>query len=31
GSLDPDAIITPGVFVDYVILSRGVNWKWAWK
>jgi acetate CoA/acetoacetate CoA-transferase alpha subunit len=31
GSLDPDAIITPGVFVDYVILSKGVNWKWAWQ
>jgi acetate CoA/acetoacetate CoA-transferase alpha subunit len=31
GSLDPDAIITPGVFVDYLILSKGVNWKWAWE
>ena len=30
GSLDPDEIITPGVFVDYVISSQGVNWKWAW-
>ncbi|WP_420491418.1 CoA transferase subunit A [Neobacillus drentensis] len=31
GSLDPDQIITPGVFVDYVITSQGVNWKWAWE
>ena len=31
GTLSPDAIITPGVFVDYVILSKGVNWKWAWE
>ncbi|WHY75748.1 CoA transferase subunit A [Neobacillus sp. WH10] len=31
GSLDPDEIITPGVFVDYVIPTKGVNWKWAWK
>ncbi|TWE06077.1 6-acetamido-3-oxohexanoate:acetyl-CoA CoA transferase alpha subunit [Neobacillus bataviensis] len=31
GSLDPDEIITPGVFVDYVISSQGVNWKWAWE
>lgn len=31
GSLDPDAIITPGVFVDYLIPSKGVNWKWAWQ
>ncbi len=31
GSLDPDEIITSGVFVDYVISSQGVNWKWAWE
>lgn len=31
GSLDSDAIVTPGVFVDYLILSKGVNWKWAWQ
>jgi acetate CoA/acetoacetate CoA-transferase alpha subunit len=31
GSLNPDEIITPGVFVDYVIPSKGVNWKWAWE
>jgi acetate CoA/acetoacetate CoA-transferase alpha subunit len=31
GSLDPEEIITPGVFVDYVIPSKGVNWKWAWE
>jgi acetate CoA/acetoacetate CoA-transferase alpha subunit len=31
GSLDPEEIVTPGVFVDYVIPSRGVNWKWAWE
>ncbi|WP_428908421.1 CoA transferase subunit A [Niallia sp. Krafla_26] len=31
GSLDPDEIITPGVFVDYVIPSQGVNWKWVWE
>ncbi|MEH7354439.1 CoA transferase subunit A [Neobacillus drentensis] len=31
GCLDPDEIITPGVFVDYVIPSKGVNWKWAWE
>jgi acetate CoA/acetoacetate CoA-transferase alpha subunit len=31
GSLDPDEIITPGVFVDYVIPSKGVNWTWAWE
>jgi len=31
GSLPPDEIITPGVFVDYVVLSEGVNWKWAWQ
>ncbi len=31
GRLKPDEIITPGVFVDYVIPSKGVNWKWAWE
>ena len=31
GSLGPDEIVTPGVFVDYVIPSEGVNWKWAWE
>ncbi|WP_042457530.1 CoA transferase subunit A [Neobacillus dielmonensis] len=31
GSLSPEEIITPGVFVDYVIPSKGVNWKWAWE
>ncbi|HYK73619.1 MAG TPA: 3-oxoacid CoA-transferase subunit A, partial [Pseudoneobacillus sp.] len=31
GSLNPDEILTPGVFVDYVFPSKGVNWKWAWE
>ncbi|MBI0576010.1 CoA transferase subunit A [Neobacillus cucumis] len=31
GSLNPEEIITPGVFVDYIIPSKGVNWKWAWE
>ncbi|MCM3704897.1 MULTISPECIES: CoA transferase subunit A [Cytobacillus] len=31
GSLDPDEIITPGVFVNYIVPSKGVNWKWAWE
>lgn len=31
GSLSPEEIVTPGVFVDYVIPSKGVNWKWAWE
>jgi acetate CoA/acetoacetate CoA-transferase alpha subunit len=31
GNLHPEEIVTPGVFVDYVIPSKGVNWKWAWE
>ncbi|MCM3706364.1 MULTISPECIES: CoA transferase subunit A [Cytobacillus] len=31
GELDPECIVTPGVFVDLVIPSEGVNWKWAWE
>ncbi|MEE6451236.1 CoA transferase subunit A [Gottfriedia acidiceleris] len=31
GSLNPEEIVTPGVFVNYIISSEGVNWKWAWE
>ncbi|MCP1159205.1 CoA transferase subunit A [Bacillus infantis] len=31
GAIDPDEVMTPGVFVDYVVPSKGVNWKWAWE
>lgn len=31
GSLNPEEIMTPGVFVDYIVPSKGVNWKWAWE
>lgn len=31
GSLDPETIVTPGVYVDMIIQSEGVNWKWAWE
>lgn len=31
GELDPESIITPGIYVDYVIQSKGVDWKWAWE
>ncbi|WP_223701912.1 3-oxoacid CoA-transferase subunit A [Sutcliffiella deserti] len=31
GMLDPEEIITPGVYVDYMIQSEGVNWKWVWE
>lgn len=31
GSLDPEEIVTPGIFVDQVIPSGGVDWKWAWE
>jgi acetate CoA/acetoacetate CoA-transferase alpha subunit len=31
GALDPEEIVTPGVFVDMVIPTCGVNWKWAWE
>ena len=29
GALDPESIVTPGIFVDMVILGKGVNWEWA--
>ncbi|MGG3800955.1 CoA transferase subunit A [Metabacillus fastidiosus] len=31
GSLDAESIITPGVFVQAVIKTDGVNWKWVWE
>lgn len=31
GELDPEEIVTPGAFVDMVIKSEGVNWKWVWE
>lgn len=31
GELDPEEIVTPGVFVNKVIQSQGVDWKWVWE
>ncbi|MCY9006865.1 CoA transferase subunit A [Peribacillus frigoritolerans] len=31
GELDPECIATPGIYVDMVIPTKGVNWKWAWQ
>ncbi|WP_456278717.1 CoA transferase subunit A [Bacillus sp. AK128] len=31
GTLSPEEIVTPGCFINGVIQSEGVNWKWAWE
>ncbi|MGG4168378.1 CoA transferase subunit A [Rossellomorea vietnamensis] len=31
GELDPEEIVTSGIFVDHIVLSKGVDWKWAWE
>ncbi|WNR45480.1 CoA transferase subunit A [Paenibacillus roseipurpureus] len=31
GELDEESIITPGIFVDMVIPSKGVTWQWVWE
>ncbi|CAJ1003199.1 MULTISPECIES: CoA transferase subunit A [Bacillales] len=31
GELDPEEIVTPGVFVHGIVQSEGVNWQWAWE
>jgi acetate CoA/acetoacetate CoA-transferase alpha subunit len=31
GELDPEEIVTPGVFVNFIVQSEGVNWRWAWE
>ncbi|RID89090.1 CoA transferase subunit A [Peribacillus asahii] len=30
-ALNPEHIVTPGAFVDYIVPSKGVDWKWAWE
>ncbi|MCU9613625.1 CoA transferase subunit A [Caldibacillus lycopersici] len=31
GSIHPEDVITPGVFIDYIVPTQGVNWKWVWQ
>ena len=31
GSLDPQEIMLPGVFVKHIVQGRGYNWKWPWQ
>ncbi|KKI94100.1 CoA-transferase [Bacillus sp. SA1-12] len=31
GEIDPEKIVTPGIYVDLVVQSNGVDWKWAWE
>jgi len=31
GELNPEEIIVPGVFVNMIVQSEGVNWRWAWE
>nr|WP_295971429.1 CoA transferase subunit A [uncultured Bacillus sp.] len=31
GGLNPEEIVTPGVFVDYIVPSEGESWRWAWQ
>lgn len=31
GELNEEEIITPGVFINMIVQSKGVNWKWAWE
>lgn len=31
GELHPEEIVTPGVFVNMIVQSKGVNWTWAWE
>lgn len=31
GELNPEMVVTPGIYVDLVIQSKGVDWKWAWE
>ncbi len=31
GELDPEMIVTPGLFIDKVVQSEGIDWTWAWE
>jgi acetate CoA/acetoacetate CoA-transferase alpha subunit len=31
GELDPEEVVTSGVFVDHIVPSKGVDWKWIWE
>lgn len=31
GELDPEEVVTSGVFVDHIVPSEGVDWKWIWE
>lgn len=31
GALDPDEIVTPGIYVNMIIEGKGGEWQWAWK
>ncbi|SEW44496.1 CoA transferase subunit A [[Clostridium] fimetarium] len=31
GELDPEEIITSGIYVDMIISGKGGEWKWAWE
>ncbi|WP_416864341.1 MAG: CoA transferase subunit A [Imperialibacter sp.] len=31
GELDPEEIVVPGIYVKYIVQSKGYNWKWVWE
>lgn len=31
GDLDPEAIVTPGVYVDVIVSGKRGDWKWIWQ
>lgn len=31
GALDPESVVTPGVFVDFVVQGGDVLWRWNWQ
>ena len=31
GELNPEEIITPGIYVDVIVTGKGGDWKWVWE
>ena len=31
GSINPEEVMLPGIFVKHIVQSKGYNWKWPWQ
>ena len=31
GTIDPEQVMLPGIYVQHIVPSKGYNWKWIWE